>query len=201
MGQELACSVLSNGKSHRGKALLESNEILFRGDLRLKIPLASIKKVEAEEGKLNVRTKDALYVFDLGAKAEKWREKIVNPKSLVDKLGVKAGDAVSLVGAFPAGFLAELKKKGAVVSRGKTEVPAWILLAAESSGDLAGVKAAAGALKGSAGLWIVYPKGQKAITEHDVRGAGLRAGLTDVKVASFGETHTALKFVIPVAKR
>ena len=201
MGQELACSVLSNGKSHRGKALLESNEILFRGDLRLKIPLASIKKVEAEEGKLNVRTKDALYVFDLGAKAEKWREKIVNPKSLVDKLGVKAGDAVSLVGAFPAGFLAELKKKGAVVSRGKTEVPAWILLAAESLGDLAGVKAAAGALKGSAGLWIVYPKGQKAITEHDVRGAGLRAGLTDVKVTSFNETHTALKFVIPVAKR
>jgi hypothetical protein len=201
MGQELACSVLSNGKSHRGKALLESNEILFRGDLRLKIPLASIKKVEAEEGKLNVRTKDALYVFDLGAKAEKWREKIVNPKSFVDKLGVKAGDAVSLVGAFPAGFLAELKKKGAVVSRGKTEVPAWILLAAESLGDLAGVKAAAGALKGSAGLWIVYPKGQKAITEHDVRGAGLRAGLTDVKVASFSETHTALKFVIPVAKR
>jgi hypothetical protein len=201
MGQELACSVLSNGKSHRGKARLESNEILFRGDLRLKIPLASIKKVEAEEGKLNVRTKDALYVFDLGAKAEKWREKIVNPKSFVDKLGVKAGDAVSLVGAFPAGFLAELKKKGAVVSRGKTEVPAWILLAAESLGDLAGVKAAAGALKGSAGLWIVYPKGQKAITEHDVRGAGLRAGLTDVKVASFSETHTALKFVIPVAKR
>ena len=144
MGQELACSVLSNGKSHRGKALLESNEILFRGDLRLKIPLASIKKVEAEEGKLNVRTKDALYVFDLGAKAEKWREKIVNPKSFVDKLGVKAGDAVSLVGAFPAGFLAELKKKGAVVSRGKTEVPAWILLAAESLGDLAGVKAQPG---------------------------------------------------------
>src|SRR4029077_17190527 len=70
MGQELACSVLSNGKSHRGKALLESNEILFRGDLRLKIPLVSIKKMEAGEGKLSVRTKDALYVFDLGPKAE-----------------------------------------------------------------------------------------------------------------------------------
>ena len=201
MGQELACSVFSNGKTHRGKALLESKEVIFRGDLRLKIPLAAIKKVEAADGKLKVRTDDALYVFDLGDKAEKWREKIVNPKSLVDKLGVKAGDAVWVVGSFPAEFLGELKKKGAVVSRGKTGVPAWILLAADSVSDLAGVKGAAGAMKDSAGLWIVYPKGQKAITEHDVRGAGLRAGLTDVKVASFSETHTALKFVIPVGKR
>ncbi len=201
MGQELACSVFSNGKTHRGKALLESKEIVFRGDLRLKIPFASIKKVEAAEGKLKVRTDDAFYVFELGGKAEKWREKIVNPKSLMDKLGVKAGDAVWVVGSFPAEFLGELKTKDAVVSRRKTGVPAWILLAADSLGDLGGVKDAAGAMKDSAGLWIVYPKGQKAITEHDVRGAGLRAGLTDVKVASFSETHTALKFVIPVGKR
>jgi hypothetical protein len=201
MGQELACSVSSSGKTHRGKALLESKEIVFRGELRLKIPFASIKKVEAVEGKRDVRTKDARYVFDLGGRAEKWREKIVNPKSLVDKLGVKAGDAVWVVGTFPAEFLAELKKKGAKVSREKTGVPAWILLAADSVDDLAGVKGAAEALNGSAGLWIVYPKGQKAITEHDVRGAGLRAGLTDVKVASFSETHTGLKFVIPVGKR
>jgi hypothetical protein len=201
MGQELACSVLSNGKSHRGKALLESDEILFRGDLRLKIPLASIKKVEAGEGKLNVRTKDALYVFDLGAKAEKWCERIANPKSLVDKLGVKSGDAVSLLGSFPADFLADLKKQGAVITRGKSSAPAWILLVADSLAGLAGVKSAAGALKDSAALWIVYPKGQKSITEHHVRRAGLRAGLTDVKVASFSATHSALKFVIPVAKR
>jgi hypothetical protein len=34
-----------------------------------------------------------------------------------------------------------------------------------------------------------------------VRGAGLKAGLVDVKVAGFSETHTALKFVIPKGKR
>jgi hypothetical protein len=201
MGQELACSVLANGKSHRGKALLESNEILFRGDLRLKIPFASIQKIEAGEGKLHVRTRDAQFVFDLGPKAEKWRDRIANPKSLLDKLGVKSGESVSLQGSFPADFLADLKKKGALISRGKPSSPAWILVAADSRSDLSKVKAAAGALKNSAALWIVYPKGQKSITESDVGGAGLRAGLTDVKVASFSATHTALKFVIPVAKR
>jgi hypothetical protein len=201
MGQELACSVLSNGKSHRGKALLESNEILFRGDLRLKIPLASIKKVEAGKGKLNVRTKDALYIFDLGPKAEKWRDRITNPKSLLDKLGVKSGDSVSLQGSSSVDFLADLKKQGAVITCGKSAAPSWIFLAADSLADLAGVKSAASSLKNSAALWIIYPKGQKSITERDVRGAGLRAGLTDIKVASFSPTHTALKFVIPIANR
>lgn len=200
MGQELACSVLSNGKSHRGKALLESDKIIFRGDLRLKIPLAAIKKMEAGEGKLTVRTQDALYIFDLGPQAEQWRDRITNPKSLLDKLGVKPGDSVSLQGSFSADFLADLKQR-AVITHGKSPAPSWIFLAADSLADLAGIKSAANALKKSAALWIVYPKGQASITERDVRGAGLRCGLTDIKVASFSPTHTALKFVIPIANR
>jgi len=55
--------------------------------------------------------------------------------------------------------------------------------------------------KGAAALWIVYPKGPKDITENDVLAAGRKAGLKDVKVAGFSPTHTALKFVIPAARR
>ena len=56
-------------------------------------------------------------------------------------------------------------------------------------------------LKGAAGLWIVYPKGQKQITENDVLAAGRKCGLKDIKVVGFSATHTALKFVIPVENR
>jgi hypothetical protein len=56
-------------------------------------------------------------------------------------------------------------------------------------------------LKGRAGLWIVYPKGKREITENDVLSAGRKAGLKDVKVAGFSSTHTALKFVIPLETR
>ena len=46
------------------------------------------------------------------------------------------------------------------------------------------------------------PKGKDTpVTETDARKAGLAAGLVDVKVAAFSPTHSALKFVIPVAKR
>ncbi len=56
-------------------------------------------------------------------------------------------------------------------------------------------------MQGAAALWVVYPKGMKHITENDVLAAGRKCGLKDVKVVAFSVTHTALKFVIPVAKR
>ena len=56
-------------------------------------------------------------------------------------------------------------------------------------------------LKPDGALWIVYPKGVPEIREMDVLLAGREAGLKDTKVASFSATHTALRFVIPIAKR
>ena len=76
-----------------------------------------------------------------------------------------------------------------------------IFFAADSLKELSPVAKIAKSLKGATSLWIVYPKGQKTITENDVIAAGRKAGLKDVKVVSFSATHTALKFVIPLDKR
>jgi hypothetical protein len=48
---------------------------------------------------------------------------------------------------------------------------------------------------------VVAPKGRADPTERDVLAAGREAGLTDVKVAKFSDTHTAHKFVIPRERR
>jgi hypothetical protein len=45
------------------------------------------------------------------------------------------------------------------------------------------------------------PKGSDAISERDVMTAGKAAGLVDVKVVRFSDTHTAEKYVIPAGKR
>lgn len=201
MGNEAPCKLRHDGKTYSGKALLETSELLFRGETRLKIPFASISALEARDGELHVRTKEGLAVFSLGAQAEKWREKIANPKTVLEKLGVRAGERVSLNGEFPADFVASLKKCGAVLLQEKAADCAWYFLAAESRAALKRVKSLGALLRGAAGLWIVYPKGQTSITESDVRSSGLQAGLTDVKVARFSETHTALKFVVPKSKR
>lgn len=203
MGDQLSCTLHHNNKTSSGTALLETSELLFRGDTRLKIPFSAIKKIQARNGELHVHTADGLAIFALGPRADKWREKIANPKSLLEKLGVKSRDTVSLIGNFPADFRASLRKQGAeVVRKDSAKDPPWYFLAAESRQHLRQVKTlAAKSLRGAAALWIVYPKGRSSITESDVRSAGLKAGLTDVKVARFSDTHTALKFVIPKSKR
>jgi hypothetical protein len=50
-------------------------------------------------------------------------------------------------------------------------------------------------------LWIVRPKGSKAISEADVFDALRTAGLVDTKVVAFSKTHTAHKAMIPVELR
>jgi hypothetical protein len=81
MGTELLCTVHFENKSAIGKALLESNEIVFRGDLRLKIPLSTVKSVVSRNGELHVKWTEGVAVFELGAQADKWAHKILHPKS------------------------------------------------------------------------------------------------------------------------
>ena len=202
MGQEVVCIARWGGKSVRGKALLETAEIIFRGDERRKIPFASIRGMESKDGELRLKTDEGMMVFELGERAEKWREKIANPKSVVEKLGVKAGEPVAVFGKLDGEFLKKLKgQKSAVAPKKIVDGVGWIFLTAETREGLGEVRKIAGKMRGSAALWVVYPKGQKSITETDVIGAGRKAGLKDVKVVGFSATRTALKFVIPVEKR
>ena len=203
MGQEVQCTVQFDGQSSRGKALLETSELLFRGDFRLKIPFAQMKSVKAADGELRVRTQEGLAVFHLGDAAAKWQEKILHPKSRIEKLGVKPRAKVCLIGEFEAEFLREVRGLTAAATAGKAAAEAeCIFFAAESTKDLgAGLAKTVKAMRGATALWVVYPKGQIHITEMDVLGAGRKAGLKDVKVVGFSATHTALKFVIPLDKR
>jgi hypothetical protein len=201
VGNEVKCKVRSGKHESEGKALLETSEVLFRGEFRLKIPFSTIKSVKAASGELRVQTAEGLAVFQLGAAAEKWREKILHPKSRIEKLGVKSGQKVLLLGEFQAEFLRELGSLTKSVSKGDASPDSeWIFFAADSKSDLARLSKISKSMKGAA-LWIVYPKGQKQITENDVLAAGRKSGLKDIKVVSFSPTHTALKFVIPLASR
>lgn len=205
MGNEVKCVVRVGKQRARGKALLETSEIIFRsedGAMRLKIAFPEIKSAEAVDGQLRLQSPEGEAIFELGANAAKWREKILHPKTRLEKLGIQPNAVVALIGELEDDFLAELRAVTKNVSKDKI-APATesIFFAAAASKDLSQVAKLAKSLKGSAALWIVYPKGQKEITETDVIAAGRKAGLKDVKVVGFSPTHTALKFVIPVENR
>jgi hypothetical protein len=205
VGNEAVCVVKFGKQKARGKALLETSEVIFRsedGALRLKLPFADLKSASAADGELRLETAEGPAIFQLGANAAKWCEKIVHPKTRMEKLGIKSNSAVSLVGDFHSDFLAELRSVTKNVTNGKAAPDAeWIFFSADSSKDLSQVAKLAKSLKGAAALWIVYPKGQKQTTENDVLAAGRKCGLKDIKVVGFSPTHTALKFVIPVENR
>ena len=205
MGNEANCVARFGKQKARGKALLETSELIFRsedGALRLKFAFANIQSAAAADGELRVEGPEGAAIFELGANAAKWCEKILHPKTRLEKLGIKPNAAVSLIGNLDADFLAELRAQTKTVSNGKvTTDTEWIFFATDSSKDLSQVSKLAKSLKGAAALWIVYPKGQKQITENDVIAAGRKSGLKDVKVVGFSPTHTALKFVIPAERR
>jgi len=202
VGNELKCTVSFGEQKSEGKALLETSEILFRGGFRLKIPFSTIKSAKAVNGELRLQTAEGLAVFDLGSAAEKWCGKILHPKSRIEKLGVKPEAQVSLVGEFEPEFFRELTGLTRSVSKGKVASDSeCVFFAADSKQDLAALPKIARAIHGAAALWIVYPKGQKHITENDVLAAGRKTGLKDVKVVGFSPTHTALKFVIQLSNR
>jgi hypothetical protein len=205
LGNEANCVARFGKQKARGKALLETSELIFRsedGALRLKFAFADIQSAAAADGELRVEVPEGAAIFELGANAAKWCEKILHPKTRLEKLGIKPNAAVSLIGNLDADFLAELHVQTKTVSNGKvTTDTEWIFFATDSSKDLSQVSKLAKSLKGAAALWIVYPKGQKQITENDVIAAGRKSGLKDVKVVGFSPTHTALKFVIPVGRR
>jgi hypothetical protein len=202
MGYEVKCTVRMGKETSVGRALLETSEVLFRGEFRLKIPFASISSVQAVDGELRLETAKGLAVFELGAAAEKWRGKILHPKSRIEKIGLKPGAKISLLGDFDADFLDELKQLEGSLTKDKAAAGSEaVFFAADSEKELSQVRKVRKSLKGATALWIVYPKGQKGITENDVIATGRKTGLKDVKVVGFSQTHTALKFVIPLDRR
>jgi hypothetical protein len=198
MGYEAQCTLRIGNEVTRGTAVLEQHDLIFRGPTRLAIRLETIASAVAHEGALTVRYGQSTAVFDIGTTAPRWAARITNPPSRLDKLGVKEGMTVLVAGEKHDDFVREMKTRGAKIVR---TAPAGgvdlIFYGAARRDGLDRVRELKRSLKSIGALWIIRPKGSAAITEAEVMAAGKKAGLVDVKVASFSETHTAEKFVIP----
>ncbi len=202
MGRELLCTVRSGGKTATAKTLLETDEIIVRGELRLKISFSSLKSVVARDGELHLKWPEGSAVFEIGDHAEKWADKILHPKTTVEKLGIKPGLVISALGVDDGNFVNDLRATAKTFSDTKPLSNSdLIFLGAQKTAELSRTRKLVASLASGGALWMVCPKGQQEITELQVIEAGRQAGLVDVKVVRFSETHTALKFMRPKAKR
>lgn len=118
------------------------------------------------------------------------------------KLGIKDSSRVLLVAA-PA----DLHIEAAVVHtrRGRDPYDVIVAFCPDARALRARFAPLAQALTPAGALWLCWRKKAGGVptdlTEHDVRGCGLRAGLVDVKVAAIDATWSGLEFVHRLADR
>jgi hypothetical protein len=202
MGREIQCRMKFNGKWFQGKALLETNEIIFRGEQRLKVPLSSLNSAVARDGELHLKWLEDSAMLELGEDAEKWAHAILHPKTIADKLGIKPRVTISALQLLGDATMQDARKAALAFSEDSL-LPGsdMIFLGATTTSDLRGIKKLIPSLAATGAIWVVYPKGRQDITELQVLSAGRTAGLVDIKVVSYSPTHTALKFVRSRNKR
>jgi hypothetical protein len=203
VGSEAVCRARFNGQTSEGKALLETSEIQFRGDFRLRIPFASIASLRADAGELAIGFDGETAVFELGPRAALWAEKIRNPRGLLDRLGVKEDMSVRVLGVRDVNFLSQVEARAGTVHNSDTVATVdLIIFEADQIDDLSRLPLLKAGIKSAGAIWVVSPKGNQArVKDTDVMAAARSAGLVDNKVASFSATHTALKLVIPKVQR
>jgi hypothetical protein len=200
MGAEAEGKRKVDGKWVSGRALLETDDLIFRGEARCKIPFKDIKGLKAKGKRLEVTTAAEVFVFEIEADAEAWVKKIQNPKGRLEKLGVKPGMQIGLLCMSDERFREELEQIGVPPTTHDQDLDAVFAGAGDRS-ELSDFRSWRRRIAKDGSVWVVYPKGRKEITEVEVLEAGRKAGLKDVKVVRFSETHTALKFVIPLSER
>ncbi len=121
----------------------------------------------------------------------------------LDKLGVKPGSRVALVGLDDPVFEAELRDRTSDVTHGSPASDTdLVFLSADDHATLATLSALRERLRPNGAIWVVSHKGKAAtLRDVEVMAAGKAAGLIDNKVVSFDDTRTSLRLVIPVAQR
>lgn len=202
MGREAFCHARLGNQAGEGTALLETDELIFRGDFRVKVPLSAITDVVVRSTGLTVTWPEGKLTLALGDAAEKWAKLITNPRTVIEKLGVKPGLQVVIVGRFETEFRTDIMnalgvKPGVKPVAGCDLV--FQLLVHEN--DVERLAALVPAIAPEGGIWAVYPRGRKDLSEDTVRKAARAIGLVDIKVVRISEKYGALKLVIPKADR
>ena len=202
MGLEARCTARYKRRASEGRARLETEDLRFRGDFSFTIRFRDMRSVEATRGVLRIVTDDGAAALELGDKATGWALKIRYPKPIIDKLGLKSGHVVSVLGVSDESFLRQARGRAAevVVVRAKKDSD-LVFLGVSKVADLARLAKLEDTMKRNGAIWVIWRKGVPALREDDVRAAALKTHLVDVKVVSFSQTHSGLKLMIRKADR
>ena len=124
-------------------------------------------------------------------------------RPLLDKLGVKPGSKVAIVNLEDQGFIKLLRERTADVVVGKPRSKCdLVFMGADTLADLRRLDEVKRWIEPNGAIWVVRLKGGRGqLRDTDLIAGGLAAGLVDNKIASFSETHGAMRFVYRLRDR
>ena len=109
---------------------------------------------------------------------------------LLDKLGIRPGMRVALIDIDDPEIRQLIAERTTDMTEGEPETETDV------------VPVLASRIRPNGAIWVVSRKGKAATLRYEeILDVAKAAGLIDNKVAAFSATHTALRFVIPVALR
>jgi hypothetical protein len=128
---------------------------------------------------------------------------VVSTRPLLDKLGVKPGSKVCVVDLDDAAFITLLRQRTSDIVLRKPRTPCdLVFMGARTRADLKRLNVIKTWIEPNGAIWVVRPKGGRSeLRDVDVIEAGLAAGLVDNKIASFSETHGAMRLVYRLRDR
>lgn len=195
MGREAICKCDWAGTTATVKVLLESSEIVVRGDIRKRVPISELRNVEVQSGWLCFNASgDQVQIFLGAPAAEKWAVAInTPPPSLARKLGITNESVVRTIGSISEKALNAALAEAAQVSAKR---PDMIIAYVDTPESLnAALREAKPQMLKSIPVWLVYPKGAgHSLNESTIRSLLRNNGMVDTKVASVSSQLTALRF-------
>jgi len=124
-------------------------------------------------------------------------------RPLLDKLGVKPGSKIAIVNLDDPGFIKLLRERTTDIVVGEPRSKSdLVFVGADSAADLRQLNEVKRWIEPNGAVWVVRAKGGRGpLRDTDLIAAGLAAGLVDNKIASFSETHGAMRFVYRLRDR
>jgi hypothetical protein len=195
MGSEATCHCEWANDTGHCKVLIEPPELILRGSIKRRVPLASLNDISAQGGQLVFYAGEDKVSLDLGHDlAKSWAKKIATPSpSLASKLGITAATHLLLIGKLEGEELQSAIAQAPSTEGGNADL---ILAGVRNADDLNYTLDRYAVLFNKPPIWIIYAKGpKKPIGETEIRDVLRREGFVDTKVASVSATLTALRFI------
>lgn len=208
MGYEVKCRVRvvekGGAREADGTVLLETDELVVRGEARVRVRRAAIQRVTRREGVVTVAAPTATIALTLGEPAAtRWEKKLGEPpKRLIDKLDVKPEAAVLLIGTHDDALCEQLTERTSRLSRASGAKNRDVVFVDVSrAADMTRIARANAAITDDGAIWVVHPKGPTGIADTAIFAKAKELGLTATKVARVSDTLTAEKLVRPLTSR